>query len=717
MSRAAVLILALAGLEQSTCQGPPTTSGWRKVWEPLSELAERLPKDQAEDQKQYETFAALAQSILGDAKHSLAQQRHALAGLEASRAAAEAMQAQQQGALDKSVESLVQTQEELSSANSGAKSEESMHDSTLRNLQSSAMQLGLALEATGGGSSGSGGKPEEGAAGSLLRAATLSFERAVEEDHDPSDAKDDIKGDREYTLTQALGKVREAIRAGASELLSTGQRQILGSFLDASSSEAATAPPSLGFLQVRSGSSSSSSGKAVAAAAPAADATKELKDVLMKVQQETSQEILATKTSQLQGARSLQEMKTMYEEEIEAKKAGVEEIKLALSASREQVAKDSTDLLYLQRSLQATEAQVNQVGGALEERSIDFEKRRVLRSKELEAVKQAMSLLEGGLDSTGALSLVQTSSRKSLVALHLRGEGQEGKSAVLTSSGPQFAGSDRVHYDDGEPLRRLTEVKGLLRDMMQKLQDVTAKDTEQEDWCKKEKASSMKTSTQKRRQLERLESHDEALGAELDSVSMTMRSSASKVKDIKASVRAAEAQRALEKTRAMNANVSLQEDGLLLRRALTLLQEASSDFRLRENETDDTWKGAAPLLRFSLRTLEDLVAEAASAEERAEKSFVDMKDTVQARISAYQKSMAYQKELATKLTVDRSSLHLELRRRRRAAKALELYIHVVKSKCDGKAGTNGDDDNHRREEQVRLLKEAREILRDRDEYS
>eukprot|EP00930_Biecheleria_cincta_P030960 TRINITY_DN21459_c0_g2_i1.p1 TRINITY_DN21459_c0_g2~~TRINITY_DN21459_c0_g2_i1.p1 ORF type:complete len:717 (-),score=227.87 TRINITY_DN21459_c0_g2_i1:60-2210(-) len=714
MFRAAVLILALAGLQQSACQGPPTTSGWQKVWEPLSELAERLLRDQAEDQKQYDSFVALARAMLGEANRSLAQQRRVLAGLEASRVAAEATQAEQQGVLDKAVESLVQTQEELSSAASKATSEESTHASTLQNLQSSAMQIGLALEAVVG-SSGGAEKPEDVAAGSsLLRAATRSFERSVEEDRDPSDARDDIRGDREYTLTQAFSKVREAIRAGAGELLSPGQRQILGSFLETSSSEALTSPPSLGFLQVRSRGRASS--RKATTAAPAAEVTNELKDMLMKVQQETSQEILATKTSQLRGARSLRDMKAMYEEEIEAQKAGIEEIKLVLGASREQVAKDSTDLLYVQRSLQAMEAQVSQVGGALEEQSIDFEKRRVLRSKELEAVKQAMSLLTGASDSAGPLSLVQVSSRKSLVSLHRRSEGRDIQSSALASSGPQFAGSDRVHYDDGEPLRRLTEVKGLLKDMMQKLQDATANDTKQEDWCKKEKASSLKSSSQKQRQLEKLESQDEAIETELEAISVAMRTSAGKVKDLKASIRAAEAQRAQEKSTATNINISFQEEGRLLRRAVALLQEASIDLRLQDRKMDDNRTAVAPLLRFSLRTLADLVAEADSAEERAEKSFVDLKDTAQARISAYQKSMQYQKELSTKLAAERSSLRLELRRRRAAAKALELYMHELKSKCDGKAGTYTEDkDRQRREQQARLLSEAHEILKDRED--
>lgn len=710
MFRAAVLILALAGLEQSACQRPPSTSGWQKVLEPLSELAKRLPKDQAEDQKQYDSFVALAQAMLGEANRSLAQQRRVLAGLEASRVAAEATQAQQKGVLDKAVELMMQTHEELSSASSRANSEESAHASTLQNLQSGAMQIGLALEAVvgdGTGSSSRAGKPEDGAARSLLRAATRSFERSVEEDQDPSDTKDDFSGNREYTLTQAFSKVREAIRAGAGEVLSPAQRQILGSFLETSSSQAVSSPPSLGFLQVRS-SGSASSTKA-GTTAPAAEVTKELKEVLMKVQQETSQEILATKTSQLRGTRSLREMKAMYEEEIEAQKVGIEEIKLALGASREQVAKDSTDLLYLQRSLQATKAQVSQVGGALEEQSIDFEKRRVLRSKELEAVKQAMSLLTGASDSAGALSFVQTSSRKSLVALHRHGEGRDGQSAAFASSDPQFAGSDRVHYDDGEPLHRLTEVKGLLKDMMQKLQDVTAKDTKQEDWCKKEKASSLKSSSQKQRQLEKLGGRDQAVQTELDAVSVAMRASAAKVKDLKASIRAAEAQRAKENSAATKANSSFQEEGRLLRQAVALLQEASIDSRLQDRQTDNNRTAVAPLLQFSLRTLADLVAEADSAEERSEKNFVDMKDTAQARISACQKSMQYQKQLDTKLSAERSSLRLELRRRRAAAEALELYIHKLRSQCDGKAGTS-EDVKQRREQQVRLLKEARYLI-------
>jgi len=146
------------------------------------------------------------------------------------------------------------------------------------------------------------------------------------------------------------------------------------------------------------------------------------------------------------------------------------------------------------------------------QKASDFKERQRLRGEELAAIDKATEAIQGTV-----LKAARPSKGTSLAALRsdtfgvkreraismLRERAEELESNMLSSLALRVEGNG------------LTKIRGMISDLITRLQEEAAADTEKEGWCKKELASNEQTRTKKQQQMETLQTEFDQLQVDI----------------------------------------------------------------------------------------------------------------------------------------------------------------------------------------------------------
>eukprot|EP00437_Effrenium_voratum_P038767 CAMPEP_0181478916 /NCGR_PEP_ID=MMETSP1110-20121109/43004_1 /TAXON_ID=174948 /ORGANISM="Symbiodinium sp., Strain CCMP421" /LENGTH=699 /DNA_ID=CAMNT_0023604315 /DNA_START=40 /DNA_END=2139 /DNA_ORIENTATION=- len=655
----------------------------KKVAQLLQELKDQLVDDAKADAKQFGEFTNMTQGSIATASAAAAQSASRAAELTAVLDTAKAFQAEKKGQLATAADSLLEAQQELQLAKQQRGSEKETFVKNSQKLQESTDNLNLALTTV-----------KSLFTGSLVQT----------ESERPSPP-------REVGLLQATKKIRQALNAGADQLLTSSQQRFLTRLLDSARTRSQGRSRAVGFLQV------SSDNKAEGEAAGASDfadldepdGAGDLTATLKEVKAQTEKELTATQLAEQKSAKAFAALTKSLEEEVTARQAALNELKSAISSSEEAAGKAKSDLLSTKRRLAVTNQQLVQLQVDLKDKTKDFSLRKKSRSEEAFVVKEAYNILTN-TSAPAAVSFLQlqsqswsssqdriSSASRRHVARLVGQATSPGLAALLMES--QSTGRKDV----------FKKVKAMIHDMLSKLQEQQAQDARKDSWCKSEMGNTDMSKASKETRADKLKTKMLAINAELASLKFDIATGKEDISAMKDALSAAEVQRRKEGAKAKSDLIMYEEDQRVLKEALVVLGRVYGEATVKADQTGYKAKakgsGVVGLLQVSMDNFAQLAEETSQAEKQASSDFQEMKSTSEVRLATFEKDVEYKSQTLTKMESELVRANSDLDSYQKEVKALSKYLEELEVSCSVK-GLSFEERQLKREQQLASLKEA-----------
>jgi len=346
------------------------------------------------------------------------------------------------------------------------------------------------------------------------------------------------------------------------------------------------------------------------------------------------------------------------------------------------------------------------------------------RAEELAAVKKAKVIIEESTGDAAAIALPQTSAPSSFLQLRrsrrsahdaasaaalraVREVARGRRSPALAQLVSRMASAVRMGAAEGED--PFEKVRGLVADMIARLEKDAAEDAEQKAYCDKEMKDSEEKKSEKSDTVEKLTTKIDQMAA-----------SSAKLKDSVATLQRelaelAETQAQMDKLRKEESDLFAEQDKSLkdgiagVEGALKVLK----DYYAKEDKAHDANEGAAGgiigMLEVCLSDFTKGLAEITVAEDAAQSEYeVTTQDNKEAKV-AKEQSVTYETKEAAELdkaiseaTADRATTQSEL-------EAVLEYLEKLKDMCIAKPETY-EQRAERRAAELTGLKKALEIL-------
>jgi len=619
----------------------------------LAQLSAELPEAQQADERQLQDFMRQTNKTLLEASVSLREQQSQVGSLKAAIAKAVARRKELEAEQKRAAERLLEVQTTLSAAKLDNERDSSSRTKRLQALREDAKVVSLALD---------GVLPRQQPVSSLLQ-ATRTLERVVEEDRDPSGVAADVRGDRAFTLRKAAAKIRAAIALGGA-VLRPSQNQLMASLPGEGAAQ---------FLQLRSEKKPK-------------DPMEPLAETLAQVKRETTSEIRSTEETQKKTKETFEEVSKVLNEQIEARKKAVEALDAQMHELDEEASKDKVELQLVERKAQASKTTVDEIQSLQKRRDAEFRTRTRSRGRELKALTEATRILSGRNASSSK------EAPPSFLQIRAKGAGQAAATAqditAGVSSGDQF-----------EAVRRMVE------DLLRQLQDRQAQDMRRDGWCGAELKSTSGRVASKAAAFEELETRRTSVLSEYEAQVAEAQRLREQLQALRAEAEEAEERRRLDKARALADQANYEESRRMVHEALSVL---------RKVYTDSTGgKGVVGLLEFSAQSYADLRAEAEKAEEEAVIDYKQSKDSREVQEAQFKADLRYKRQRSAKLSLQLKSMKKELEEAGVQLAALKKYLQEVQADC--RIQPEGFDTRKaKRDEQIKMLKDAQDILQERD---
>jgi len=346
------------------------------------------------------------------------------------------------------------------------------------------------------------------------------------------------------------------------------------------------------------------------------------------------------------------------------------------------------------------------------------------RAEELAAVKKAKVIIEESTGDAAAIALPQTSAPSSFLQLRrsrrsahdaasaaalraVREVARGRRSPALAQLVSRMASAVRMGASEGDD--PFEKVRGLVADMIARLEKDAAEDAEQKAYCDKEMKDSEEKKSEKSDTVEKLTTKIDQMAA-----------SSAKLKDSVATLQRelaelSETQAQMDKLRKEESDLFVEQDKSLkdgitgVEGALKVLK----DYYAKEDKAHDANEGAAGgiigMLEVCLSDFTKGLAEITVAEDAAQSEYeVTTQDNKEAKV-AKEQSVTYETKEAAELdkaiseaTADRATTQSEL-------EAVLEYLEKLKDMCIAKPETY-EQRAERRAAELTGLKKALEIL-------
>jgi len=365
-------------------------------------------------------------------------------------------------------------------------------------------------------------------------------------------------------------------------------------------------------------------------------------------------------------------------------------------------------------------------------KSADFEDRQKLRADEIEAIEKAVEIMSSGAVSGSAdkhlpamaqTSLLQLSAdnqspTQSRAAMFLTERANSIHSAVLSALAMKV---------ESDPF---TKVKRMIQDLITRLMEEAAAESEHKGWCDKELAVNKKTREEKTSNVESLIAETDELTAAINKLTKQIADLESQIADLNAALAEATKLRGEEKA----TNKATIKDAQVAQTAVAKALNVLKDFYAKAGAAtalvqapadapevfDKPYKGmqsenggVVGMLEVIESDFARLEAETKSAEETAQNHFDTFATDTSVDIAEKTKSSEHKSGKKADKTQQLSNRKDDLEATQKDLNAALEYYDKLKPSCVN-AGVSYDDRVKRREEEIQSLQEALKILSGED---
>jgi len=445
-----------------------------------------------------------------------------------------------------------------------------------------------------------------------------------------------------------------------------------------------------------------------------------LEDLLDKAQSQLSD--ARAQENKAQQAFAL--LKQGLEDSIAYGTKDMEDSKKSMAKSGEEKSAAEGELSSVSKDLAEDKVMLEEVTKECTSYVEEYEAEVTSRAEELAAVKKAKQIIEestaGAADVSYALpqtsspSFLQVRSRSvsheeaSRKALRfVRGLARKTSSKVLAQLASHMASAVRLGAAGGED--PFTKVKGLLTEMIAKLEKDASEDAAQKEYCDRETKDATAKKAEKTDTVEKLTTKIEQMSSKSEKLKDSVATLQKELAEL------AEMQKTMDKLRKEENELFLEQkkalgDGITgVEGALKVL----NDYYAKGDKDHEAKSGAADgiigMLEVCLADFTRSLAEATSAEDSAQSEYeVTTQDNKEATVAKGQDVKYQTKEAAeldkavTEATADRATTQSEL-------DAVVEYLTKLEDMCVAKPETY-EDRAARREAELQGLKKALEIL-------
>jgi len=312
------------------------------------------------------------------------------------------------------------------------------------------------------------------------------------------------------TLERAITIISREMSGGASMLQMKNTKnlaQALAAMVEASAFSSADAARLTAFVQSSDKSEDTDSDASLAA--PAASVYEShsgsILDTLQDLLEKAQAQLTSIQKSETTSQYNYEMLKQSLSDEIKYATEDLDAAKKGLAASSEQKAVAEGDLAMTSKGLDEDTAYLAEIKEDCMTASETYEAEVKSRAEELDAVAKAKQVIEETMPALSQVSLLQVSrsqvtSRKSLINFEVvrfvRDLGRKQHSVSLQQLSSKLASVIRLGDSTGaDPFAK---VKGLISDMIAKLEDEASADSTKKAWCDEETAAA----TAKKEELE-----------------------------------------------------------------------------------------------------------------------------------------------------------------------------------------------------------------------
>jgi len=297
------------------------------------------------------------------------------------------------------------------------------------------------------------------------------------------------------TLERAITIISREMSGGASMLQVKGTGdlvQALSAMVQASAFSSADAARITALVQ--SSDKSDDTDADASLSAPAASVYEShsgsILDTLQDLLEKAQAQLAGIRKSEMTSQNNYEMLKQSLTDEIGFATKDLSAAKTGLAASGEQKAVSEGDLALTSKSLAEDTKYLADIKGDCATASATYEAETKSRAEELDAVAKAKQVLEETMPSLSQVSLLQLSrsqitSRKALINFEVvhfvRNLARKQHSASLEQLSSRLASA--IRFGESTGADPFAKVKGLISDMIAKLEDAASADATKKDWC------------------------------------------------------------------------------------------------------------------------------------------------------------------------------------------------------------------------------------------
>jgi chromosome segregation ATPase len=523
------------------------------------------------------------------------------------------------------------------------------------------------------------------------------------------------------TLQRAVGVIAREMSKGGSALLQGNfatVAQALGAIVDASVLSAADASKLTALLQNSQDSADDSLELGAPAAAVYESHSGNIVDTLNGLLDKAQEQLSDARKTETNALHNFEMLKQGLEDQIKFATKDTAESKKSLGASGQKKAAAESDLAMTSKDLAVDTTGLADLNKDCMAKAQDHEAADKSRAGELEALaaaKKAVSEMTSGAAS-GTYSLLQVdrsrlASRADLVNFEVvrfvrdlaRKNGADRSLAQLATRMASAVHADRT---GGDPF---SKVRGLISDMIARLESTAGADATQKAYCDKELSQSEATKAEQNEAIDKTTTKLDGLTARSEQLKQQVAELSKSLTELAASRAEMTKMRQEEHAAFVNNKADLEQGIEGIKLALKVLR----DYYAQTDKSHEAAEGAGSSIISLLEVCESDfttgLAETVSTEENAARTYEqEEKDNEVERVTK-EKDVEYKTKEAAKLdktiaeaTTDRAQMQTQL-------DAVNAYLKQLEEMCVAKPETYEARKAHR-ESEIAGLKEALNIL-------
>jgi len=434
-----------------------------------------------------------------------------------------------------------------------------------------------------------------------------------------------------------------------------------------------------------------------------------LNDLLEKAQGELD----AARQKEQADLQNFQMLHQSLTDEVKFANKEMDEAKKSKSESEESKATATGDLDVTTKDLNNDVAELDELHHNCMTKANDFEAETKSRGEELKALATAKKIIieATSLAQTSFLQRSKISTRADLVnyeaVRYVHDLARKQHSSVLAQLASRL--SSTVKFSTGSQADVFAKIKGLITDMVEKLEAEAEADATEKAYCDKELGETNMKKDDKTSEIEKLTAKIDSMASESKQLKGEIATLQKELGDLTASQAEMDKLRAEEKA-IFEANSAETEKGLNgVKLALKVLNEYYSKADKAHSSSDGASSGIIGLLEVCESDFSKALTEMTAAEETAQNQYDAQtkeneitKATKDQDVKYKTKDAAGLDKSVAEYSSDRSGVETEL-------SAVKEYLTQLEGRCIAKAETYGER-KARREAEIQGLKEALTVL-------